>query len=114
MQPTKPPVEGGWGAVSPSQDSPRHKRPLTRHPTLAAPYPPQEAAAAVRQKWGECRKLLCAIVALGSGAVGAAFEESSVAVIIARFYWPTRSREGAGSIGQDGPVERNGLGDASP
>ncbi len=77
----------------------RRKRPL-RAPTA---------------KMGRMRvKLLCAIVALGSGAVGAAFEESSVAVIIARFYWPTRSREGAGSIGQDGPVERNGLGDASP
>ena len=48
-----------------------------------------------------------------SGAVRAALEKSSVAVTALRFYWLARSREGGGSMGQDGPVERNDLGNAS-
>ena len=49
-----------------------------------------------------------------SGVGGAAFEETPVAVTAGRFYWPTRSREGAGSMERKSPVERNSLGNASP
>ena len=49
-----------------------------------------------------------------SGAAGAALEKRCVAVTAIRFYWPARSREGVGSMERDSPVERNGLGDASP
>ena len=49
-----------------------------------------------------------------SGVGGAAFEETPVAVTAGRFYWPARSREGAGSMGRDSPVERSSLGNASP
>ena len=59
-------------------------------------------------------KPLCVIAVPRSGAVCAAFEESSVAVTTSRFYWPARSREGVGSMGRDSPVERNGPGNASP
>ena len=47
-----------------------------------------------------------------SGAAGAAFEERPVAVTAIRFHWPARSREGAGSMGRDGLVERNSPGEA--
>ena len=60
-------------------------------------------------KMERLRKIqLCAIAAPRSRAVGAAFEETRVAVTAGRFYWVTRSREGVGSMGRDSPVERNG------
>ena len=59
------------------------------------------------------QKLPCAVVRPRSGAAGAALENHRVAVTALRFYWPARSREGVGSMGRDGPVERSGLGDAA-
>ena len=34
-------------------------------------------------------------------------------ITIPRFHWPARSREGAGSMGRDGPEDRSCLGNAS-
>ena len=42
-----------------------------------------------------------------SEAARAAFEETSLAAAVSRFYWPARSREGAGSTVRDGPEESN-------
>ena len=59
------------------------------------------------------KKLLCAAFAPRSRAVRAALEKRSVAVTASRFHWPARSREGEGSTGRDGSVERNGLRNAA-
>ena len=70
--------------------------------------------APLRRRWRDCAKnLLCARFSPCSGAVCAAFEETTVAVTAIRFHCLARSREGGGSMGRDGPVERNGLGDAA-
>ena len=62
----------------------------------------------LRKKAAVCKIYPC------SEAVRAAFVETPVAVTANRFYWPARSREGAGSMGRDSPVERNCLRNASP
>ena len=70
---------------------------------------------ALRRKQRDCaKKLPCAKSNPCSEAVRAAFVETPVAVTANRFYWPARSREGAGSMGRDSPVERNCLRNASP
>ena len=84
--------------------------------------PPRKAAArhgramrALRRKQRDCaKKLPCAKSNPCSEAVRAAFVKTPVAVTANRFYWPARSREGAGSMGRDSPVERNCLRNASP
>ena len=84
--------------------------------------PPRKAAArhgramrALRRKQRDCaKKLPCAKSNPCSEAVRAAFVETPVAVTANHFYWPARSREGAGSMGRDSPVERNCLRNASP
>ena len=80
------------------------KRPLMRH---------GRAMRAPTAKMGRMRnKLSCAASTPRSRAVRAALEKSPVAVTIVRFDCPARSREGVGSMGRDGPVERNGPGNA--
>ena len=84
-----------------------------RHSDVAAKR--TRDARYLRRKWEiHGQKLPCVTFNLCSGAAGAAFVKSSVAVTAIRFHWPARSQEGAGSMRRDGPVERNGLRDASP
>ena len=59
------------------------------------------------------QKLPCATSTSCSGAVGAAFEEGSVAVTAIRFHWPARSREGGSSMGRDSLVDSNSLRNAA-
>ena len=83
-----------------------HERPLRGTDAQCAP---------LRRKQRDCaKKLPCAKSNPCSEAVRAAFVETPVAVTVNRFYWPARSREGAGSMGRDSPVERNCLRNASP
>ena len=82
-----------------------HERPLRGTDAQCAP---------LRRKQRDCaKKLPCAKSNPCSEAVRAAFVETPVAVTANRFYWPARSREGAGSMGRDSPVERNCLRNAS-
>ena len=74
---------------------------------LRQTYQPTMCSGRIRVKTAVCDVSPC------SEAAGAALVKTSVAVTAIRFYWPARSREGAGSMGRDSPVARNGPGNAS-
>ena len=74
---------------------------------LRQTYQPTMCSGRIRVKTAVCDVSPCA------EAAGAALVKTSVAVTAIRFYWPARSREGAGSMGRDSPVARNGPGNAS-
>ena len=99
-QPPYPPQEAA------SRRGPMNASALTAR--LRQTYQPTMCSGRIRVKTAVCDVSPC------SEAAGAALVKTSVAVTAIRFYWPARSQEGAGSMRRDGPVERNGLRDASP
>ena len=98
-QPPYPPQEAA------SRRGPMNASALTAR--LRQTYQPTMCSGRIRVKTAVCDVSPC------SEAAGAALVKTSVAVTAIRFYWPARSREGAGSMGRDSPVERNGLRNAA-